>query len=397
MAVWKVSTGGIHLDGLADCLDGLAGVNAERRLAIMRDSRIGVFGALGLVLCLLIACAALSGIPAAARAPILLLAPAVGRLTPLLVGPRVRPATPGQGLGAAFLAALPRAAGPVWLAVLLVLAWLLLGPTGAAMAAGALVAGAGGSDRSRATPRRTDRRRPGGRRRAVRAGLARPRRFLRPPQPHLMRHHERSSTTVYLVRHGSVVGAETRRFIGHLDVPLSPLGERQIAAVAEHLSEAALDAVYSSDLLRTRRSAAIIASPHGLVPIERSALREFAMGRWEGLTGEEIRALDADAHSTWMADVAGYQFPDGENLAQLSARAWPAFEEIVGAHAGGALAIVAHGGTNRVLLCRALGVAPERILALGQDYAALSVLVWSRGRFTLARLNHQVALTGPSD
>ena len=98
-----------------------------------------------------------------------------------------------------------------------------------------------------------------------------------------------------------------------------------------------------------------------------------------------------------MTDVAGYQFPDGENLAQLSARAWPAFEEIVRAHAGGALAIVAHGGTNRVLLCRALGVAPERILALGQDYAALSVLVWSRGRFTLARLNHQVGLTGSSD
>ena len=124
-----------------------------------------------------------------------------------------------------------------------------------------------------------------------------------------------------------------------------------------------LDAVYSSDLVRARRSAAIIAAPHGLVPIERPELREFAMGRWEGLTGEEIRALDADAHSTWMADVAGYQFPDGENLAQLSARAWPAFEEIVGAHPGGALAIVAHGGTNRVLLCRALGIAPERILA----------------------------------
>jgi adenosylcobinamide-GDP ribazoletransferase len=142
VAVWKVSTGGIHLDGLADCLDGLAGANAERRLAIMRDSRIGVFGALGLVLCLLMACAALSGTPAAARAPILLLAPAVGRLTPLLVGLRARPATPGRGLGAAFLAGLPRAAGPVWLAALLVLAWLLLGLTGAAMGAGALVAGA---------------------------------------------------------------------------------------------------------------------------------------------------------------------------------------------------------------------------------------------------------------
>lgn len=197
------------------------------------------------------------------------------------------------------------------------------------------------------------------------------------------------TTTIYLVRHGSVVGAETRRFIGHLDVPLSPLGERQIAAIAARLAPCPIEAIYSSDLLRTRRSAELIAAPHGLVPIERAALREFAMGRWEGLTGEEIRALDVDAHTAWMSDIAGYQFPEGENLAQLSARAWPAFEEIVRAHAGGTVAIVAHGGTNRVLLCRALGVDPRRILALGQEYAALSMLRWSAGRFALSLLNYR--------
>jgi broad specificity phosphatase PhoE len=90
-----------------------------------------------------------------------------------------------------------------------------------------------------------------------------------------------------------------------------------------------------------------------------------------------------------MADVAGYQFPGGENLAQLAARAWPAFEAIVTAHADGAVAVVAHGGTNRMILCRALGVAPDRILALGQDYAALSILEWSGARWSLRLLNHR--------
>ena len=71
-------------------------------------------------------------------------------------------------------------------------------------------------------------------------------------------------SVVYLVRHGAVVGAETRRFIGQLDVPLSPRGEIQIAAVARRLSPVALRAVYSSDLLRTRQSAYIVAAPHGL-------------------------------------------------------------------------------------------------------------------------------------
>jgi broad specificity phosphatase PhoE len=41
---------------------------------------------------------------------------------------------------------------------------------------------------------------------------------------------------IYLLRHGEVVLAETRRFIGHLDVPLSPAGERQSAAQAARLA-----------------------------------------------------------------------------------------------------------------------------------------------------------------
>lgn len=195
-------------------------------------------------------------------------------------------------------------------------------------------------------------------------------------------------TVVYLVRHGSVVGAETRRFIGHLDVPLSPLGESQMAALARRLTGVRLEAVYSSDLARTRRSARILAEPHRLTPAELPELREFAMGRWEGLTAEEIRRLDSAAFAAWMADVGGYQFPGGENLAQLEARAWPAFERIVGAHRGAAVAVVAHGGTNRLILCRALGLPPERILALGQEYAALSVLERRGERWGLRLLNH---------
>ncbi len=138
VTVWKVVTGGLHLDGLADCLDGLAGRDVERRLAIMRDSRVGVFGAVGLMLSLLIACAALAGIPSAARGSVLVLAPVVGRLAPLLVGPSFRPATPGHGLGASFIDTLPRFAGAVYLVLMVPLAWFLLGPAGPVIAAAAL-------------------------------------------------------------------------------------------------------------------------------------------------------------------------------------------------------------------------------------------------------------------
>jgi broad specificity phosphatase PhoE len=60
----------------------------------------------------------------------------------------------------------------------------------------------------------------------------------------------------------------------------------------------------------------------------------------------------------------------------------------VARHAGGTIGVVAHGGSNRAILCHVLGLGPERLLSLGQDYAALSVLEWSRGRWRLRLLNH---------
>ncbi len=203
-------------------------------------------------------------------------------------------------------------------------------------------------------------------------------------------------TVVCLVRHGAVEGAERRRFIGHLDVPLSAAGEAQIQALATRLVATGLDAVYSSDLRRTRRSAEILAAPHGLAVEPLAELREFAMGRWEGLTAEEIRERDPAGFEAWMADVGGFQFPDGESLAQVATRAWTAFERIVAARRGQRVAVVAHGGTNRAILCRALGVPLSRILAIGQDYAALSVVEAAPGGWRLRLLNHCEPAATPS-
>ncbi|MBI5080133.1 MAG: adenosylcobinamide-GDP ribazoletransferase [Chloroflexi bacterium] len=50
VVTWIVMTGGLHLDGLADCCDGLfISALPERRLEIMRDPRLGSFGVIGLV------------------------------------------------------------------------------------------------------------------------------------------------------------------------------------------------------------------------------------------------------------------------------------------------------------------------------------------------------------
>jgi adenosylcobinamide-GDP ribazoletransferase len=108
VTLWKLLTGGLHLDGLADCFDGLVGRDAGDRLRIMRDSRIGAFGAIGLILFLLLEVAAVSELGASTRWRALLAAPAVARTMPPLVGWLFPAATP-LGQGAMFRSGLTRA------------------------------------------------------------------------------------------------------------------------------------------------------------------------------------------------------------------------------------------------------------------------------------------------
>ena len=102
LATLVVMSGCLHLDGLADTIDGLAGHRTpERRLEIMHDSRIGAMGAGGLFLFLIIEYIALNSIPGKWMPFTLLLAPAVSRWA--MVGvifayPYARP----EGLGKAF-------------------------------------------------------------------------------------------------------------------------------------------------------------------------------------------------------------------------------------------------------------------------------------------------------
>ncbi len=204
-------------------------------------------------------------------------------------------------------------------------------------------------------------------------------------------------TLIYLLRHGEVVRAETRRFIGHLDVPLSPRGEGQALIQAQRLRATALAAVYTSDLVRARRTGEVVAAPHGLAPSVVPALREMAMGRWEGLTADEIRAREPDAFGDWISRVGDFPFPGGESVGDLIARAWPVFETLARDHAGASIAMVAHGGTNRAVLCRALGLPFSRLLAFGQDYGALSILTRDDRGWHLLRLNESADTARAAD
>ena len=136
LATLVILSGGLHLDGLADTVDGLAGHRTpERRLEIMRDSRIGAIGAAGLFLFLIIEYIALNNIPDKYLPFTLLLAPAVSRwmmVYAIFAFPYARP----EGLGKAFKEAVSRSEFLIATFLTLLLAVILFPTAGPVIAAG---------------------------------------------------------------------------------------------------------------------------------------------------------------------------------------------------------------------------------------------------------------------
>lgn len=188
-------------------------------------------------------------------------------------------------------------------------------------------------------------------------------------------------TKIYLIRHGETEGADTRRYKGHIDVPLSENGIEQVKRLSEFISAKAgahcnvpLHAVYCSGLSRAVRSAEIIAGPFGLKPIIVEELKERNFGAWEGMSFDEIEKKDPEAFSAWAANPLAFSPLKGESTLDVKDRALKAFNAIVERHNGENIAVVSHGGINRVILCELMGMPLENIFRIEQDFAALNVI-----------------------
>lgn len=193
-------------------------------------------------------------------------------------------------------------------------------------------------------------------------------------------------TRVYLVRHGQVDGHQEKRYNGQGDVLLTGQGQLQSSQTAQYLASVPLDAVYSSDLERCLYCARLIAGQHQLEPVAEEALREVHVGEWEGRTWEELKK---DYPSQWQQrinDLAHFRIPGGESLTDTASRVRPVLERVMQRHAGGHVAIVAHGGVNRIILLDAIGAPLQRAFAIEQDYGCINIIDYLDDGQTLVRL-----------
>lgn len=201
-------------------------------------------------------------------------------------------------------------------------------------------------------------------------------------------------TRLLVIRHGETLWNREGRIQGHIDIPLSPLGQAQAERLASALRDEPIDAVYSSDLQRALQTATALAGGRQVSVQTRQGLRERHFGAFEGLTWEEIHARDPDSAVRWKRREPEFRVGGGESLVDLQARCVGELTRIAQQHPDSQVAVVAHGGVLDCCYRAAVGLplAASRSWVLGN--ASINRLLFADGQFSLVGWNDDRHLAG---
>jgi broad specificity phosphatase PhoE len=165
---------------------------------------------------------------------------------------------------------------------------------------------------------------------------------------------------VLLWRHGRTSWNVEHRFQGQSDPPLDDVGRAQAVVAARLLAAYAPDALVSSDLVRAVQTARPLADLLGQPVVLDPRLRERSLGRWEGLTREEVGRRHPEDYAHWLAGREDRQ--DGrEPRGVLADRAVAALDDADGE----TVVLVTHSATAIALTGRMLGLPASRWRAVG--------------------------------
>ena len=186
-------------------------------------------------------------------------------------------------------------------------------------------------------------------------------------------------TRIYLIRHAEAEGNIYRRMHGQYDSRITPNGLLQIMALEQRFAEIPLDAVYASDLFRTRRTAEALYRPKGLPLRPDPRFREVGVGVWEDLPFGELEVSYPEELASFLRDPEHWRAEGAESYEQYSARFEEGLRAVAEAHPGGAAAVFTHGCVLSGGLHRILGLPHDSSKA---DNTAVSLLEYENGVFT---------------
>lgn len=190
-------------------------------------------------------------------------------------------------------------------------------------------------------------------------------------------------TRLIIIRHGETEWNLEGRIQGHLDSPLTETGRAQAGAIAGRLCEFDVNALYSSDLGRAYSTAQIVSDTTGLGTITDKRLRELNLGKFEGLTEEEVGKRFPEEYRYLKDADPDYIYPEGESKRQFSLRVISCLEELMGKHLGEQIVVITHGGALSRLIRYTLGMPVVGSNEYKKCNAALNVFSYQNKRWQL--------------
>ncbi len=206
--------------------------------------------------------------------------------------------------------------------------------------------------------------------------------------------------TVLLVRHGRTTANTGGILAGRTPgVRLDDVGRQQAAALGERMAALPVAAIVSSPLERCRQTASALAQALGGKVQVRTDKRliECGYGDW---TGRELKALVKEP--LWKVvqqHPSAAQFPGGESLREMQARALDAVREydatLAAEHGPQAMWVaVSHGDVIKAVIADALGSHLDSFQRIVVDPGSVSVVSYTPLRPFVVRLNEHGDLTG---
>lgn len=185
-------------------------------------------------------------------------------------------------------------------------------------------------------------------------------------------------TKLYLIRHAEAEGNIFRRMHGQYDSRITQNGLRQIDALRRRFADVRVDAVYASDLFRTRKTAEAIYLPKGLPLHPDPRFREVHVGEWEDVPFAELERRFPEALASFVRDPEHWIVPGAERFDAYSGRFEAGLREIAEVHAGQTVAVFTHGCVLSGGLHRIIGLPHNASRA---DNTSVSLLEYEDGSF----------------
>jgi broad specificity phosphatase PhoE len=154
--------------------------------------------------------------------------------------------------------------------------------------------------------------------------------------------------TLYIVRHGETEWNVKKIIQGHEDIPLNKKGEAQAKKLAKKLRHIKFDAVFSSDLIRSKRTAEIIILEKKLAVQTTKALKERYFGKYQGRSFSVNNEMTKLINNLKM--VIGPGAKEVESDEKIISRLTTFLREVAAAYVNKTILIVSHGGPMRTLL-----------------------------------------------